>query len=114
MNNTGSLKEKWDEINRERFQWELLKHGWEVYQTLKESTIFQKATTRIEVDDFGAWLFEFNITAEGGRFVRTHGISDDRIDDIYAPGHDRDILSFQKNHIVKRFNLETAEWVKAE
>lgn len=112
MNYPVSMKPEWDEKNRNRFQRTLAQHGWEVYRTLKQSTIFQKNTVRLEVDPWGAWIFEFKITDEGGGFVRTQGISDDRIDQIYSPGHDPVVLSFKHNRTVKKLSLESGEWVR--
>ena len=91
---TSILKIPWDEQRRDRFMLKLQQNNWKVCRELKDSTIFQKYMARIEVDWFGAFLFEFKITPGGWRFVRTHGISDDRCDAIFSHGNNPGVLPF--------------------
>ena len=110
MNYPASLKAEWDAAKRNRFQQTLQQRGWTAIKFFKRSTLFSRGTKQIEVDSFGAFLFEYS--PDTGGFVRTHGVSDDRIDEIYSPGRDSSVLLFKHNRTVRRLSLETAEWVR--
>ncbi|MDD5135197.1 MAG: hypothetical protein PHP01_07290 [Phycisphaerae bacterium] len=111
MNAIGSLKEEWNIYKRNRFQRHLVKNGWEAVKHFKHSTLFQKGTMQIEVDAWGAFLFEFK-AINGGSWLRTHGIDDGRIDDIFSIGHNSNILPFKDGRKVKRLDLSAAAWVR--
>ena len=118
-NQSSSLKQEWEKSKRERFERTLTQAGWQVHQEFKKSTVYQKEATRIEVDWFGAFLFEFKAVVipgtdgKAGNFIRTQGISDDRIDQLFSPGHDPNILSFKHLRDVGEIDKKIARLVRA-
>jgi hypothetical protein len=71
-NEKGSAKGLWEGAKRERFESRLMKRGWR----LIKPNLWQRGDMRLELDDWGLFLFERGL---GGKWVRTQGLSDDRI-----------------------------------
>ena len=110
---SSSLKMPWGQNKRDRFERHLHNLGWTLHQQLKRSTIYAKGTMRIEVDAWGCWLFEaFRESGMDITWPRTHGLSDDRCDQIFSIGHDANILPFKHGRMLKRLNLGNGAWVK--
>lgn len=99
-----SLKAEWDSAKKDVFLAKLSYNDW---REIREN-VFEKNQKRIEVDNYGLWLWE----ADGsGKWVRTHGLSDDNID-----AYKGNLLKFTehlpdgKDQLVS-FMLKSVEWV---
>ena len=100
-NNSTSLKMEWASEKREAFITKLLRLEWRVVRP----DLFQRKQKRIEVDDYGIFLWEID---SFGKWVRTHGLSNGNID-----GYKGNIIKFlgPDNRRLISFRLAEADWV---